>query len=72
MKELCKSAYEAFSEDVNKLPGAGPLRLTRADIPYTTENTTGDDSEPTGVLSSICASHLMRLHFAARVARPDL
>eukprot|EP00972_Heterocapsa_arctica_P104597 15416501-Heterocapsa_arctica.AAC.1 len=66
MREFCKSACEAFSEDVNKIPGAGPLRLTKADTPYTMEDTTGDDSEPTGVLSGVCASHLMRLLFAAR------
>eukprot|EP00972_Heterocapsa_arctica_P082502 12157322-Heterocapsa_arctica.AAC.1 len=56
MREFCKSACEAFSEDVNRSPGAGPLRLTKADTPYTTEDTTGDDTEPTSVLSGVRAS----------------
>eukprot|EP00972_Heterocapsa_arctica_P009469 1394440-Heterocapsa_arctica.AAC.1 len=72
MRDFCESACKAFSEDVNQIPGAGPLRLTKAETPYTTEDTAGDDSEPPGILAGVCALHLVRLLFAARVARPDL
>eukprot|EP00972_Heterocapsa_arctica_P094748 13971079-Heterocapsa_arctica.AAC.1 len=72
MKEFCQSACGAYQEDINRLPGAQQLRVQKADIPYTTEDTTGDDDEPAGVLQGVCASRLMRLLFAARVARPDI
>jgi hypothetical protein len=48
------------------------LKLQKADTPYTAEDTAGDSDEPAGLLSSVCASHLMRLLYAARVARPDI
>ena len=72
MSALCASACKVYSADVLRLPGASGLKLVMADTPYTTEDTAGDTDEPQGVMSSVCASHLMRLLFAARVARPDL
>eukprot|EP00972_Heterocapsa_arctica_P078905 11635957-Heterocapsa_arctica.AAC.1 len=41
-------------------------------MPYAAEDTAGDSDEPAGVLTGVCASHLMRMLFAARVACPDL
>jgi hypothetical protein len=72
MGEFCTTACQAFSDDVQRLPGASHLKLQKADTPYTSEDNAGDDDEPAGVLATVCASHLMRLLFAARVARPDL
>jgi hypothetical protein len=72
MSDFCASACKVYSADVQRLVGAGHLKLQKADTPYTAEDTAGDSDEPAGVLSGVCASHLMRLLYAARVARPDL
>ena len=51
----------------------GPkCRLKSVATPYTGEDLASLDSEPAGLLAPVNASHLMRLMFAARVARPDL
>eukprot|EP00972_Heterocapsa_arctica_P068313 10093301-Heterocapsa_arctica.AAC.1 len=57
---------------MQRIVGAASLKLHRADKPYAAEDTAGDTDEPAGVLSGVCASRLMRLLHAARVARPDL
>ncbi len=72
MSEFCSSACKMYTIDVQRLSGASGLKLQKADTPYTAEDTAGDSDEPPGVMSSVCASHSMRLLFAARVARPDL
>ncbi len=70
--DFCKSACIAYEADVQKIVGAASLKLQKADTPYTAEDTAGDSDEPAGLLSGVCASHLMRLLYAARVARPDI
>ena len=72
MSEFLASACRVYSADVLNIPGALGLMPRKADTPYTTEDTAGDTDEPQDVMSSVCASHLMRLLFAAHVARPDL
>jgi len=72
MSDFCASACRVFEADTQKIVGAGNLKLHKADTPYAAEDTAGDTDEPVGLLSGVCASHLMRLLYAARVARPDL
>jgi hypothetical protein len=72
MSDFCKSACAAYEADVQKISGAASLKLQKADTPYAAEDTAGDSDEPAGVMSGVCASHLMRLLYAARVARPDI
>eukprot|EP00983_Pelagomonas_calceolata_P004369 142319-Pelagomonas_calceolata.AAC.1 len=66
MSDFCASACKVYSADVQRLVGAGHLKLQKADTPYTAEDTAGDSDEPAGVLAGVCASHLMRLLYAAR------
>ncbi|WP_288992781.1 hypothetical protein, partial [uncultured Marinobacter sp.] len=72
MSDFCSSACRAYEADVQKIIGAAHLKLHKADTPYAAEDTAGSTDEPPGVLSGVCASHLMRLLYAARVARPDI
>eukprot|EP00972_Heterocapsa_arctica_P073758 10889611-Heterocapsa_arctica.AAC.1 len=72
MEDFLKSAGAAYSADVAKTPGSSHLRLGKAETPYTAEDNAGDSTEPAGLMGPVSASHLMRLLFAARVARPDL
>eukprot|EP00972_Heterocapsa_arctica_P045967 6782098-Heterocapsa_arctica.AAC.1 len=72
MEDFLRSAGAAYDAQVLKTPGAGHLKTGKADTPYTAEECAGDDDEPSGLLGFASASHLMRLLFSARVARPDL
>ena len=72
MSDFCASACKAYEADVQNIVGAASLKLQKADTPYAAEDTAGDTDEPAGLLSGVCASHLMRLLYAARVARPDI
>ncbi len=72
MSDFCASACRVYEADVQKIIGAASLKLHKADTPYAAEDTAGDTDEPAGVLAGVCASHLMRLLYAARVARPDI
>eukprot|EP00972_Heterocapsa_arctica_P052101 7665164-Heterocapsa_arctica.AAC.1 len=72
MSDFCASACKAYESDTQTIIGASALKLHNADTPYAAEDTAGDAEELPGVLAGVCASHLMRLLFAARVARPDL
>jgi hypothetical protein len=72
MSDFLASACKAYEADVLRISGAANLKLQKADTPYQSEDTAGDSDEPAGLMSKVCASHLMRLLYAARVARPDI
>ena len=65
MKEFLMKALAYFVDEL------GSERLVPAGTPYSSELLAADDAPP-GRFAKTCASHLMRLLFAARMARPDL
>ena len=65
MKAFLEKAVDLFQEELGK------ERLVPAGTPYVAELTAEADEEP-GVFAKTSASHLMRMLFAARMARPDL
>jgi len=66
MAEFLKDAVCKFMEE------AGEKNLSSVRTPYLPEQFTPKSEEPEGVFSKTCSSHLMKLLFAARLARPDL
>jgi len=73
MHDFLQSAVSAFDNDLAALGVSDRrMRLSPVDTPYLTEELIGPEDEPSGLLSGCNASHLMRVMFAARTARPDL
>ena len=56
----------------NYLAETGEKSLSAARTPYLPENFSCKGGEDPGVHAKTCSSHLMKLLFAARLARPDL
>ena len=66
MEEFLIDAAQKYEKEV----GASALAPVRT--PYLPESFSGKDKEAAGQQSKTCSSHLMKLLFAARLARPDL
>ena len=66
MREFLLDAVARYLEET------GEKSLSAARTPYLPENFSPKGGEEPGVHSKTCSSHLMKLLFAARLARPDL
>ena len=66
MEEFLIDAVQKYEKEV----GASALAPVRT--PYLPESFSGKDKEAPGQQSKTCSSHLMKLLFSARLARPDL
>ena len=66
MREFLVDAVARFLEET------GEKSLSAARTPYLPENFSCKGGEDPGVHAKTCSSHLMKLLFAARLARPDL
>jgi hypothetical protein len=66
MREFLLDAVDRFKEE------SGEKSLSGARTPYLPENFSPKGGEDPGVFAKSCSSHLMKLLFAARLARPDI
>ena len=66
MREFLLDAVARYLEE------AGEKSLSAARTPYLPESFSPKGGEEPGVHAKTCSSHLMKLLFAARLARPDL
>ena len=66
MREFLLDAVDRYLEET------GEKSLAIARTPYLPENFSCKDGEDPGIHAKTCSSHLMKLLFAARLARPDL
>jgi hypothetical protein len=66
MKEFLRDAVSRYLRET------GQKHISAARTPYLPENFNPKGIEIAGVFAKTCSSHLMRLLFAARLARPDI
>ena len=65
MSDYLKDAVKVYNNE------AGYKSLPKVETPYLQENIP-DEAAPAGKMATSCSSHLMKLLFAARMARPDM
>ena len=66
MKEFLLDAVARYLNET------GQKHISAARTPYLPENFSPKGEEMPGVFAQTCSSHLMKLLFAARLARPDI